>query len=1191
MGLITRNQTNIEKNESIPSGGDSNNASLNSSQYHEGFHENVYGDIDDLLGLDILETCYESPEEISPIAKYNNIDCDDKINENGKLVTINSFCSETSSLRKNILDNSTNNSNMSLTNNPSYTQHHSFYRSHSSVKRSSSATSPETGPKVTIFTDDDYKYMDVIRDESESVLNTPSLNNVSDSKRNINYNNKNNEINSPLSATETGEFVHRNSISNFFNNHFKGKKSKKKEEYKSNPELLNNNNNSFYNDNHKSPRGEYHNVKQRSNTLGSISPIKSVLSMNKRSSFIDIKRQNGMNSPNKIISPLSPLGYDNHTSKKIDSSKNDIDSILVLADEKENVENNVNSTVTSPKNKKLENKALSNSTFFSHIKRRKDRKSMNSLNCITTNIDIMQRKKSFIYSADIISGSNYGSVVLPSATTPNPSMVTTTQNSNSQIILNEDTLNSSPKSANGKHNEFYHLPDYSDLLVMSESDIEGIYNTMIGDNDKVNQKKKRKNNIIKEKEVKDKEFTTIIPLKTVEDKDECTSPMSVPSIVIPVVQNNKEDPLRKSYKVLNESFQMGSIYDVNTPQAEEKNLTLSIDDDNILVVINPFGIRDIDFSTRRVLPVTNKENCSEDVDDLFNIENDDKYKTSVKKLIEIESNYKHCKCNSDVAVNDPDQPNDIDNLFLLSSSLEKKMSVMDSLIVIDDIQENIRPDISDLISIGTNDNDSGSKLTKSSLSSSTPNSINNSRNIFRRFSKSFSFSNNKLNSRVIESSPLNAEDYNYKMERVLTQKNVLVIPSYTDISKSNNDLFEKKSTQNSNIDISTPSQNDLKYSNDLLNNKNMSVSLSRSCNQSYEEEDKNSPSMDRINSPIIPRKSNINALNYIHSISKSFSNDGLVVIRSNDNIRDENNNEERIDYIYYNRDNDKRKTKNGSVMDDFIEFSTINNNLKKKIINDSISTFRTAYSTVKDYYNMSMNESMYSAINYNSINSNFSIANNSNTVNYYRQRDRLPTSMNIKNELYYSDYINNNNSSSINNLKLKNEDISVIGYNPSIFSSIGINYYTPINSPSSLVDVNDKSKYNISNKTKSDSRDVINETNQALIDNSIFPNSIVNKNTGISCYLNISNVMNDSIKNHKNTSLEIPQFTTGYDISNTYISRMHLASSIDIFNRLEILNSSNKNYQNKTNPQKYLVNSKNNSITLANNYKRLELKQ
>ncbi|OUM63028.1 hypothetical protein PIROE2DRAFT_10555 [Piromyces sp. E2] len=1198
MGLIGKNQNNIDKGEPNTPNEESKKELESPSQYHEDFHENAYGDIDDLLGLDILETCYESPEENTNILKKDDSFYHDSDgNMNDKLMTINSFCSETSSLKQNMMmmDDSNCNSNISLgiARNRSYTRHrsHSFNRSHSSVKRSSSYTTSDTGQKLTIFTDDDYKFLQVIRDETEegdsgvdSYMGN-STNTMNGSKNSVAFgnNNKNNNGNNNNNSNNNKNIELASPVSATIRNEL--------DECKSNPELMNkNNDNSFTtNDYTSSSIRDYPHRKQRSNTLSSIynTPKRSLLNMNKRSSFVEVRKQNGGYNPNEMISPLSPLsplsgkGFNIDSSssfKKLEDVTNDIDSILVLADEKENVENN-NAALQSPKIKKLENKSSSNSTFFSHLKRRKDRKSMSSLSCIT-NTDILQRKKSFVYSADVITPTHYGSAVLPSVMTINHSFVagTTTQNSNSQIMVNEELLHS-PKILNtNKHNkeknekkDFYQLPDYSDLMIMSESDIDGIYNHMVNDCHKKKSKASLFRDKDKEKDLKDKEYATIIPLKSVEDKDD--------------VQNNKDDPLRKSIKILNESFQMGSLYDVNTPKTDEKKLTFNMDDDNnVLVVINPYGIRDIDFSTRRVLPVTNKENCSEDVDDLFNIENDVKYKSTVNKLTEMETNYKQYKNNSEVKVKDPILPNDIDNLFILSSDLEKKMSVMDSLIVIDDIQENVRPDISDLLDISEKkgNNKAPPKLNKSVSSSSTPTSLVSSpKNIFRRISKSFSTSNNRLNSRVIENTPLNVENGNYKMEKILTPKNILVIPSYTELNKSNNELFDKNNNTQyqSNTDLKNSQMNNGSNAN-LLNNKNKSLSLSKSCFISNEDMGKNtSQSLDKINSPVAPRKSNANALNYLHSLSKSFSNDGLVVVRSNDSMIDENNNEEKLDYIYYNRDNDKRKMRRkASVMDEFIELSTVNNNTKKKFGNDSTVTFRTTNPTVKDYYD-ARDEGMGNPINMTIINTN------NNAANYYRQRDRLIASTNInmiKNELYYNDYINNTNGSlTVNNLKANHGDLNILEYNnPNIIN----NYYAAtMNPPNSLIEIEEDDESNdiASQNKKGKVHEIINEANQALENNSSSINNTINKNSDINYYFHITNIMNDSMKKyHENASLEIPQFTTGYNVSNNYISRMHLASSIDIFNRLEALNRSNSIHQIYNTPKPPSEN-KFNTITTA----------
>jgi len=532
-------------------------------------------------------------------------------------------------------------------------------------------------------------------------------------------------------------------LTNFFNNRFKGKKEKKKERHCSNPEVLD-----IYNDNYI----DMGHSKQRSNTLSALnnSPTKSNQSLNKRSSYIEIRQTYDMISPISPtmgrpmeIPPFSPV-----KAKELQKQETDIDSILILADETENNinnnddENNGNGGL-SPKSKNLEKRSSSSSTFLSNLKFRKGRnKSTNNLSCIT-NSDLMHKKKSFIYSVDAALVS-HESVRYSSA---NPQ--------NSQIIINDDVL----KSANNgdgtnENDQNYHLPEYSDLIVMSESDIDGIYNNMVNDKQKNNIKRKSKNNIGKEKEtkeknLKEKEFATIIPLKPVDDSEDQLSPS-----VMPTVQNNRDDPLRKSLKSLNESYQMGSFYDVNTPQTPEtKNLSINVEDNSVYVVINPYGIRDIDFSSRHVIPVNNSKNCSQDVDDLFNIEHSLQYQNSVCKLNEIETNKKLKKKISEVVIPEPAPSNDIDTLFLLSSDIEKKMSVMDSLIVVDDIQETIRPDITDLINMGDNENNNNNALSpksaKSYLGSSTPNLIS-PKNFFRRLSKNFSSSTNKLNAKVVE---------------------------------------------------------------------------------------------------------------------------------------------------------------------------------------------------------------------------------------------------------------------------------------------------------------------------------------------------------------------------------------------------------------------------------------------------------
>jgi len=368
-------------------------------------------------------------------------------------------------------------------------------------------------------------------------------------------------------------------------------------------------------------------------------------------------------------------------------------------------------------------------------------------------------------------------------------------------------------------------------------------------------------------------------------------------------------------------------------------------------------------------------------------------------------------------------------------------------------------------------------------------------------------------------------------------------------------MLEKKSIHISNMNINN-TQTNSGSNNNLLNNKNEFESLSKSCFLSNDEMTKNTQSTEKINSPTVPRQFNAHALNYLCSLSKSFSNEGLMVIRSNESMIDEKNKEEKTcDYIYYNRDNDKRRTRKGSVMDDFIELSTVNYNTKKKIINDSESTFKTALTTVKDYYDTTKDESIYGSF----IGSNYSIHNNSNAANYYRQRDRLIASTDInkiKNELYYNDNIHHNNGSlSITNLKAKQMDVLEYS-NPNIFNSSS--YYSALNATNSLISIKEDCEKNDLNKFNPNAREIINEANRALANNSLSMNNTLNQDPDINYYFHITNIMNDSVKkNQGSTSLEVPQFTTGYNVSNTYISRMYLASSIDIFNRLEALNRSN----------------------------------
>ncbi|ORX98251.1 hypothetical protein LY90DRAFT_234891 [Neocallimastix californiae] len=433
---------------------------------------------------------------------------------------------------------------------------------------------------------------------------------------------------------------------------------------------------------------------------------------------------------------------------------------------------------------------------------------------------------------------------------------------------------------------------------MSEDDIDGIYENMVkevghkkknnnGSNDTINSDSKNSNSDnkncnsnsntnstvkLKNKDKdrdrdrdrdKYKETTVITPLKSNKDMNEkSSSPKSGVGVVIPTSQNNKDDPSWKSFKALGNDNQRSDSYNIiSSPRLEEKNLAIDVEEDNIYVIINPYGIRDIDYSTRRVLPVTKKENCSEDVDALFNLENQDRYQESVNKLNEIESTYNQCKNNSRVAVNDPDQPNDIDDLFIFSSDIEKKMTVFDSYIVVDDIQENIRPDIEDVLNIADNEEEEYQHDVNSnnkSSDASTPNSIGSPKSIMRRISKAFSSSRiANSNSKIIESTPINGEEVtnsnNHTLNRALTPKNLLIIPSYNENStfeggaseeerrhiccqsnsfdefrKSQSSIFNRNKTKSSDLnqgDLTSKSQKEVKSFDDRLNTINTTKNL------------------------------------------------------------------------------------------------------------------------------------------------------------------------------------------------------------------------------------------------------------------------------------------------------------------------------------------------------------------------------
>jgi len=478
----------------------------------------------------------------------------------------------------------------------------------------------------------------------------------------------------------------------------------------------------------------------------------------------------------------------------------------------------------------------------------------------------------------------------------------------------------------------------------------------------------------------------------------------------------------------------------------------------------------------------------------------------------------------------------------------------------------------------------------------------------------------------------------------LSRSNILIIPSYTEINKCAGNTTNKTETGigspgNANSPRSpgsplsprsprTPrnllnrmAEDDANnYSvQDVMNSNSQLKGGHRKAHSSESDIEVNTfdnQISERINSTMFlnNKQNHGKALNYFQAISKSFSNDGLLVVRSNDSIKVDKNNEERVDYIYYNRDQDKRRTRKGSVIDDFLEFSTVNPNRKKKIITDSLSTsaYKTARSTIKDYYDTSEEEEpIYNIQSFNNNNnynynygSNYSISritnNNANAANYYKQRDRLisSTSINmIKNELYYSDYLQNNQKSlSINNLKYNINNPSVqdsVYYDTSQISGVPNVVDYPSNSiyystAAILEEEKENEAKRDDNEKDEEEKEEEEGNNNAANSNKKYGNSSstnaninnnnnnnryrskpVNKelptdtnintsNPEFAYYLTMANVMNDAIRRNQVDEITgIPQFTTGYDVGNTYISRMHLASSIDIFSRLEALNRSN----------------------------------
>jgi len=436
------------------------------------------------------------------------------------------------------------------------------------------------------------------------------------------------------------------------------------------------------------------------------------------------------------------------------------------------------------------------------------------------------------------------------------------------------------------------------------------------------------------------------------------------------------------------------------------------------------------------------------------------------------------------------------------------------------------------------------------------------------------------------------------LNSTITPTNLLVIPSC-----NANNAVEGGEEEKTNICLPSDSYDDFKRSNsNMFNNKSKIRSISMGQGEFVMKSPKQMRSFDRLNTNNTVKKfegSNGQPLNYVHALSQSLSIDGLVVVRSNDNIIA--NEDERMDYIYYNREsNPKRNRRKGSVMDDFIEFSTVNPQLQKKIMNEfssnSISPFRRA--TVRDFYDVQDEEqSIYSSTNLNKLGSIYSIPNNNgniincntNVINNNNdlirrgssisdiQRNRLYSFTNInqiRNELlYYNNYNNNyipsignihpSYSISINNLKFKNNP-SLNGFIP--LEEVEDNNNTKriiyeankaleSNNNNSTYEITNNYSYNHNNNNNNNNNNNINHNNNTNTNNN---NGNNNNNNQINYYLNITNLMNDDQKRNRDSmSLEIPQFTTGYSINNNYISRMRLISPIDIYNRLEALNQTN----------------------------------
>ncbi|ORX98252.1 hypothetical protein LY90DRAFT_234890 [Neocallimastix californiae] len=405
MGLIGKNP-NSNNNNNEEEYDSAKECTVTPSPYWEDAPEIKYGDIDDLLGINEMNTYYEVSEKQMKNSNKVENDNNNSVNDdvaNGRVMNSNSMIGT----KEEIFNEDMNGSNFDTSH-----EHDSFALSYSSIPKSSGSLSPyniqDSSIRITPFYNEDNKYMS---DKSDISLNSPNIV-ASQDITNMNSatspnSKKKNIISSPTIARDIdelkGELTHRPSITNFFS-HLIPKKNKKKEETKSNPELNSSNGKGYiYYENPSSPTGkERLQRKRRSNTLSVIyNSIPKRAPLNKRSSYIEIHQYTGQG-----FLPLTPLTIDTkleNSCSPVDEEQNscDIDSILGLIDEDINTNSNTNinantyniNSINSPKNKN-KNDFKSSSSFFNHLKRKKDKKNDDSLICMTSS-DIMQRKKIF----------------------------------------------------------------------------------------------------------------------------------------------------------------------------------------------------------------------------------------------------------------------------------------------------------------------------------------------------------------------------------------------------------------------------------------------------------------------------------------------------------------------------------------------------------------------------------------------------------------------------------------------------------------------------------------------------------------------------------------------------------------------------------------------------------------------------